>query len=51
MGVCCNTADQDTTTECEAGGKPGTTNQNLKQLKGKNVVDQFSYQQLEIFQP
>ena len=25
MGTCCNTADKDTTTECEVvGGKPGT---------------------------
>jgi hypothetical protein len=52
MGVCCNTADQDTTTECEVpGGKPGTTSQNQKQLKGKSVLEQFQYQQLEIFQP
>ena len=25
MGACCNTADKDTTTECEVpGGRPGT---------------------------
>ena len=42
MGVCCNTADQDTATECEVpGSKLGTTNQNQKQMKGQSVVEKF----------
>ena len=52
MGACCNTADKDTTTECQVPGGQ-LQNQRNQQFKtnGKSNLELFQYQQLEIFQP